>query len=263
MLTSHKKNEDRRRAIKGYYAADHLSKNEFERFIYKSMGYEKKNKGRDKGNSHTKKLSKKTNRDEEDQKRDGKEEVYECSKLNIYPLLKNGKKKEAELYKLLTKMIRSCFLDEKNKKVEYLIADELINFSKKNIENEKEPILEKVSFKDKKLQRIWYQMLKGGSFYGKNIPSILDMVKISQGNKICVEKASFSVLKLFFDENTALKIIAVREHDKKKLKDIVTNSKTDFRNMLSLSHKKHKKIPSSVVCTDTTSKISIKRPLNF
>jgi hypothetical protein len=278
MLKNHKDSVILKKSIKGFYNANNLSQNSFENFIYKGMKAKKnisKKVVTSKINTPTKNTPPKQKKKKEEN------EIYDCARINVLPLLENGKNSEKELYNIMIKLLKNTyFKNSKEKNIASIFLNNLIKSSKKSLKEKiktsqtkisqtKEITLEKITFENENFQRIWYQMLKGSKFFDpeKNIgyPSILEFISITSHNKICLHKAKKELLLSLFNENTAKKIIFLRNEDKKNLKNLITKEKLNSKNwnLVDFSHKNHSKCARFVICTDEESKISIKKNLNF
>ena len=276
MLKNHKDSVILKKSIKGFYNANNLSQNSFENFIYKGMKA-KKNTSKTK----TPKINTSTQNKTPKQKNKKENKIYDCARINILPLLENGRKSEKKLYEIVLKLVKNTyFKNSKEKNISSIFLNNLIKSSQNRVKEKikasqsrisqtKELVLEKIIFKNENFQRIWYQMLKGSKFYDlkKNIgyPSILEFISLSSQNKICLHKAKKELLLALFNEKTTEKIILLREKDKKNLKSLIAKEKLNLKNwdLIDFSHKNHSKCAELIICTDEESQISVKKNLKF
>lgn len=189
--------------------------------------------------------------------------IYECSLLNLNPLLENENK---TLYELFAKLFKNCYpsLFQKQR-AEYLFLDELISILKDKSSKGEEIILEKISFKDELFQDNWYHMLKGSKYYDFDSQigskSILELMTIKdKKNKICVPTASKEILSLLYNTKIAQKIYALKEKNKDEIEKILKEERLDhtFDELIELDHTKHSKNTYMVICKDQNTQISIR-----
>jgi hypothetical protein len=138
----------------------------------------------------------------------------ECARLNLWPLIQEGREKHQKLYELTAKMIRMFYdpilPDEKKMEERFLnawlaslkicIQDEAQNFA-----------LEKVIFKDQALQKIYYKMLKGTQKWDVEnqigYPPLQDYIKAAQEeSKICIFHSHPDMIASLFNQKFAKKL---------------------------------------------------------
>ncbi|KPK33295.1 MAG: hypothetical protein AMS24_01575 [Chlamydiae bacterium SM23_39] len=257
MFKDHRDSVIMKKSIEGYLNAYRISQNSYESFLYKSSKSIKKKKTIDEKNKKNKEKKSKTNKKKKEEK-DNK--IFSCGQINIYPLLKNGKIKEKKIYEITKRLMKLLYGKILNREIEDSLLDKIILMAK----DKKDFYLEKIDFQNQQLQSVWYKMLKGTKFYDfkKNVgyPSILDFIKISEKkDKICITKAKEELIFAMFDRETAIKILSIRNGDMKEKIRIPLN----MEDLIDLSHKRHEKEASVVICTDEISKISIRKELHF
>lgn len=132
----------------------------------------------------------------------------ECAKINLFPLIQEGKEAEPLLYEIMTRLIKTFYgpvlFKDAKEEIPFLTA--FLQVSKKALEKKELFALEKLSFENPKLQRIYYQMLKGTKdpSSNKGFPSLLDVTKVEENKtKICLAHAHLSQLKLLFGPQIA------------------------------------------------------------
>ncbi|MEI6242664.1 MAG: hypothetical protein WCP39_04575 [Chlamydiota bacterium] len=150
-----------------------------------------------------------------------KEKSYEFSRLNIFPLLIDGKETHPELYNFFLRLIDILYgqtLFSGDPTLEKHFINGLID-SIKN-ENFQSIPFEKIRFKTHSLQATYYRMIKGS----KGLPSILDYITGEQTpSRIYIPYASREILLTFLDE----KIVNILE--KKKLaQEEITSQEFDL-----------------------------------
>ncbi len=122
----------------------------------------------------------------------------ECAKINLFPLIQEGREIEPFLYEITTKIIKTMYgphLFKEHPKEEIPFLTAFLQISKKAIEKKESFALEKLFFNNPKWQRIYYRMLKGS----KQFPSLLDVIKASEiPSKICLSHAHPFQLQLLF-----------------------------------------------------------------
>lgn len=179
--------------------------NKFESKIYNSLG-SKKAKSPNSGKKGEKKRTGK--------KKKAPEFNRGCARINLWPLIQEGKENHAQLYELSAKLIRTFYapITPNEKRFEYHILDVLIASAKEAIqENEDLFSLEKIELLDPDLKRIYYKMLKGTKKWDlrQNIgyPPLLDYVKAERSEeKICIFHSHPDMLTLLFNSELAWKL---------------------------------------------------------
>lgn len=162
-----------------------------------------------------------TSAEEKQEKQDAGEEVnqkepdfnHECARLNLWPLIQEGKLDHPVLYELAAKLIRTFYqpLFPKEKRFEYEFLDHLLSSAKKSNQNEKVFALEKVMLLDPEMQKIYYKMLKGTKRWNLDaaigFPPLGEYVtaELSQG-KICLFHAHPDLLTVIFNPKMAWKL---------------------------------------------------------
>lgn len=122
----------------------------------------------------------------------------DCAKLNIWPLIQEGRDNHPFLYELTAKMIRTFYSPLiQGKRFEYHFLDNLLDSAKA----QQETALEKIALKDPDLQRVYYKMLKGTR---QGYPPLLDYLKAEQSpSKLCLFHAHPDLIALFLGPTAA------------------------------------------------------------
>jgi hypothetical protein len=163
------------------------------------------------------------NKEKEEREREKKEEKVEipkppainppCARLNLSPLIESNLVQDRVLYEMTAKLLKTFYgesLFENKPRAEYKFLDAVLA----ELRLQKSTLLEKVSFKDPCLQKLYYKMLKGTKD-GVGYPSLLDYVKIENAlSKICLYHAHPNLLSVFFTQKGALKIYEAMHHPK-------------------------------------------------
>jgi hypothetical protein len=127
-----------------------------------------------------------------------KEKSYNYGRLNIYPLLQEGKETHPDLYTYFLHLVEILYgktLFQGNIALEKQLIDSLIATVKK--ENPKIVFLGKIRLNNPLFQPIYYRMVKGS----KDIFSLLQYVSTEEhASKIYLPYASKEMLLTFFDE---------------------------------------------------------------
>lgn len=136
----------------------------------------------------------------------------ECSRLNLWPLIQEGKDNHPLLYELVAKMIRTFYtpLHSKEKRFEYHFLDALLKAARAT-QQPSPSALEKIDMDDPALQRIYYKMLKGTKEWdlAKQIgyPSLLDYAKAEPTTaKLCIFHAHPDLITVIFNPEIAAHI---------------------------------------------------------
>jgi hypothetical protein len=132
---------------------------------------------------------------------------FDCARLNLFPLINEGKEAHLELYETAAKLLRIFYQTEvfgSKKRFEYQLLDQLLAAAKKAIEDKKVLPLETLPLKDSSLQPIYYTLLKGTK---KHFPPLLEYFKVERDpSKICLFHAHPKMMTVFFGEKTAYKL---------------------------------------------------------
>jgi len=136
----------------------------------------------------------------------------ECSKINIWPLVQEGRETHPLLYEITAKMIRTFYspLKGKKKRFEYHFLDALLKAARV-LDQKGEMALEKIDLEDEALQKIYYRMLKGTKQWdlAANVgyPPLLDYIKTDPStNKICLFHAHTDLITALFNAKIAGKL---------------------------------------------------------
>ena len=133
----------------------------------------------------------------------------ECARLNLWPLIQEGREEHPLLYNTTLKLLKTLYghalFDDRLSEAKHFLD---VFLRKAKEAQQKEPIkaLEKLSL-GPSLQMTYYCCLKGmkdGSY-----PSLLDVVKVEETpSKVCLQHAHPDLLAVFFGEKAASKIYA-------------------------------------------------------
>lgn len=201
----------------------------------------------------------------------------ECARINLWPLIQEGREKNDVLYELAAKLIRTFYgsLEREEKQFEYYFLDVLIDSAKAASQNQDPFSLEKVSLLDPNLQRTYYKMLKGTKHWdlrnGIGYPPLLDYVKAAPSTeKICVFHAHPDLITVLFNEKIARKLYAeIHRKDPSALtKELIEKVSaemhqfsvdTDLLNLLQLGHPDHKEHKKVFTAEDTKSDVALRK----
>jgi hypothetical protein len=177
--------------------------NSYESLCYERMRGEKKEKqdGNVKTAAHREKQIEPLNLD--------------CARLNLWPLLQDGKEKQPILYETAAHLLRTfyaSFLFEGQPRFEYCLLDALLEAAKlaNNEPNTTYLPLEKLALKDWRvkplysLQTVYYRMLRGTKKHQEGYPSLLEYFVIeNKETHICMQHASAEMLTALFGPGAA------------------------------------------------------------
>jgi hypothetical protein len=131
---------------------------------------------------------------------------HTCSKLNLYPLIQEGRENHPLLYELAARLIRLFYAPlSTEKRFEYHILNSLLA-SAKAFPPDTPFAFEKLLLDD--YQRIYYKMLKGTKQWhlptNQGYPPLLDYIKSHPSHeKICLSHAHPDLLTVVFNESIA------------------------------------------------------------
>lgn len=294
MLKQHVDDSEISKSMKGYYLADMKSKNEYEEFLFDSQKEVKPPKNETKDQSTPPKdtlvsyikPSENSGQPQSSEKKEKKEKIktpkiYACSSLNIFPLIKNDKAQEKDLYDIFVRLIKTLYPKELVKdKMENTIADAVISSCKKKYAAKEELLLEKIDLKNPDLQLLWYKMLKGTKGYDfekkLGLPSILSFIYLDESSKetkICIPTSSKEMLTALFDKKTADKIWEKRNREKIKItkedlekilkENPLYTENVNLWNHITEKHESHKKNARITLCKDESTGICIQRVCRY
>ena len=154
----------------------------------------------------------------------------ECARLNLWPLIHEGRENHPALYHLAAKLIRtfySSLTTEKNFETHFLNL--LLASAKAACQKQTPFALEKVVLLDPEWQPLYYKMLKGTKHWDLEqkvgYPPLLDSFKaIPSQDKICLQHANFDMLATLFNEKIAKRLL-LQIHGKEKTpptKELIT-----------------------------------------
>lgn len=141
-------------------------------------------------------------KEEEEEEEEDFSTTRACARLNLWPLIQDGKEAHPHLYELFAKLIRTFYGSlNKNARFEYKFLDAWLqaashlDLSSQGLEN--------AHLATSDFQTLYYKMLKGSA----GLPPLLEYVKIeSSADKICVFHANQTQLSLLFPQNIAEKL---------------------------------------------------------
>lgn len=142
----------------------------------------------------------------------------ECAKLNLWPLIQEGRENHPALYKLTARLIRTFYgsFEHSEKQFEYHFLDAILS-SARTFPQNCPFAFEKILLKD--YQPIFYKMLKGTKEWDLDMhtgyPPLLDYIKATPvQDKICLFHAHPDLLIVLFGHKVAAKFYPVM-HQKK------------------------------------------------
>lgn len=135
----------------------------------------------------------------------------ECARINLWPLIHEGREAHPLLYELAAKLIRTFYgpLNPEEKRFEYRFLNLLLASAKKSEQDAFS--LEKVVLPDPEMQRIYYKMLKGTKKWDLReeigYPPFTEYVKAEPADeKICIFHAHPDLLTVVFNPKIAWKL---------------------------------------------------------
>lgn len=136
----------------------------------------------------------------------------ECAKLNLWPLIQEGRNAHPALYEAVARMIRTFYSSlSKEKRFEYKFLDDLLASAKVALQDEKAFALEKVALSDYPL--LYYKMLKGTQEWDLiehvGYPTLLDYLKVDpQSQTTCLSHAHPDLFIALFGKDIAQSLYA-------------------------------------------------------
>lgn len=136
----------------------------------------------------------------------------ECAKINLWPLIQEGREAHPLLYEKAAHMIAVFYGSfSPDKRFANSFLDALLASAKIGLENKDSFALEKLVVED--YQHFYYKMLKGTKNWDlrleKGYPSLLDYMKVEPSNsKLCLFHADVSLLTVLFNPQVADRLYA-------------------------------------------------------
>lgn len=205
----------------------------------------------------------------------------DCSRVNLWNLIQDGKEKEPFLYETALKMIdhfygNEIFKDKPQGKVDFLNA--LIKNARQAIQK-KQFSLEKLKF-DSTLQLSFYRMLKGTKVWDAEqkigYPSFLDIFKIEENpSKICLLHAHPGQMRAIFGNKVGALLYTEIHEEKPAIitKELIekiygqshliapVNELYDIIEMGKANHSHQKK--TTFIAEDSDNKINLRKTVYF
>lgn len=133
----------------------------------------------------------------------------DCAKINLWPIINEGREEHPQLYNLAKKLIFTFYkpLFPNNKKFDVQFLENLLHAIKSGSTDE-ELSLEKIDLKDPLMKKIFYRMLKGTKTWdlaqGIGYPPLADYLCIEKGEgQICLFHAHLDMLTVLFNAKAA------------------------------------------------------------
>jgi hypothetical protein len=203
-----------------------------------------------------------------------------CARINLWPLIQEGRENHAALYELAAKMIRTFYgpLQTGEKRFEYHFLDVLIA-SLKAAQKEDHPFsLEKVTLVNLEFQRMYYKMLRGTRQWDLiekiGYPPIQDYLKAEPSeDKICICHANTDLLAVLFNEKIGWKLYSeIHRKPKPALTQELIEKvcsemhqiglDNDLLKLLELGYPNHKEQKKAFIAEDGKGNVSIRKNLS-
>jgi hypothetical protein len=216
--------------------------------------------------------SKKKKQDEPDMNRT-------CSRINLWPLIQDGRESHPALYELAAKLIRTFYgqIHTGEKRFEYQFLDLLISSSKTSLKEDGKLSLEKLTLLKPEYQRVYYKMLKGTKNWdlreGLGYPPLQDYVKVEPSDeKICVSHAHPDLLTVLFNAKIGWKLHAeihqkdapalTRELIEKVCSEMhLISVDEDLLKLLELGYPYHEEQKKAFIAEDEKGNVSLRKNL--
>lgn len=201
----------------------------------------------------------------------------ECSKINLWPLIHEGRETHPVLYELAAKLIRTFYgpLDTGEKRFEYQFLDTLLASAKGALQEEGPFSLEKIALLKPDYQKVYYKMLRGTKSWdlreGIGYPPLRDYVKAEPSEeKLCLFHAHPDLITVLFNAKIGWKLYAEihQEHPPALTEQLIEKVCSEMhqisidRDLLQLlqlgrpDHEEHKKV---FVAEDEKGTVSIRK----
>lgn len=201
-----------------------------------------------------------------------------CSRLNLWPLIENGKDENPMIYETAAKLLRSFYqkpLFEQEVRLEYQLLDAILGAASSK---EGAPVLEKLRLQDKDvkrlypLQSVYYRMLKGTKPKAKkSYPCLSDYISVERNHSpLCLRHASLEMLSALFNPKAAsLLYKEMRKNkiplSKERILEIcgqsgLTGISDDFFALLDLQTAVHR-LPSKKILVEQEGDVSLRKQI--
>ncbi|MDE3046474.1 MAG: hypothetical protein KGJ02_07510 [Verrucomicrobiota bacterium] len=144
-----------------------------------------------------------------------------CARLNLFPLVNEGKEAHPELYNMATKLLHFFYEEQlEDPKILGEFLDLLLESAKPLLKTQDKVALETLALKDAVLQPLYYRLLKGTKkpdlFSAKGYPSLIDYLKIERSSStVCLFHAHPHALVPFFGMKAAPRLYQLVHEEKK------------------------------------------------
>lgn len=145
------------------------------------------------------------------------ENMPECARFNLFPLLQAGQDKSLEQRRFFLALLQTLYGDNLLENLAPLKEKILEAILSPSQETSSPFYLAQLKIEDRSLQSLFYHMLKGSSVHYK---SLLEYVKINPeepNEKICLACADEKMLSALFGEKAARRLCSEKEHSLEKL----------------------------------------------
>lgn len=242
--------------------------NEYQSLIYNGL---QKNPTYKEETNRPKQSKKEPGKKNKSEKKKPPELSQECAKLNLSPLIHEGRKTHPQLYELAAKMLRTLYgatLFEEKKGMEYKFLDALIA-SGKGVKQ-----IEKLALPPE-YQRVYYKMLKGTKIYHlrsqKGIAPLTDFLTIETAKtKICLCHAHPDLIATVFNFDVAdILYSQLHQHPAPPLtKELIENACIAARyslsdlmifDLLELGRPRHEEFKKTLVAHDDQFQVTLRK----
>ncbi len=134
-----------------------------------------------------------------------------CARLNLWPLIQEGRENHPLLYEVSAELIRTFYtpLQGREKRFEYHFLDAFLLAAKQTLQGEAPFALEKITFADPQWQRLYYKMLKGTKRWDLathvGLPPLLDYIKAEPSpSSVCLFHSHPDLIAVLFGTPVAL-----------------------------------------------------------
>ncbi len=200
-----------------------------------------------------------------------------CSRINLWPLIQEGRENHPALYELAAKMIRTFYpaLNTGEKRFEYHFLDVLIASSKAAMKEDHPFSLEKIALVKPDLQRVYYKMLRGTKHWdlveGIGYPPLQDYIKAEPAqDKICVCHAHPDMLTVLFNPKIGWKLYAeIHQQPPPALTNQLIEKvcsemhqisvDAELLKLLELGHPDHKEHKKAFIAEDEKGNVSLRK----
>lgn len=152
-----------------------------------------------------------------------------CARINLLPLIQEGKEKHPFLYELMLHLIRTCYGPFFFNNASFTESTFFNLFLKECSQN---PVVqfEKLFSQNDPVRAIYYRMLKGSKHIGEEFPPLTDLIRADVKNApICLVHAHPVMLEILFGKKISARLTQEMEKENPLSKELIEHIALECR----------------------------------